>query len=212
MKIKSTSAIVIIVIVSGILISPFLAEYVLSDKFFSDPRGFLRGERVSTIDDESNLAGRVAGIWVPVINYTKSNSLLLGFGPKSYNEIASRTTFTINNDVNSREYIVRAPHNLFIFIFVEYGLIGVILLLSIIASAIFMTYKKYLSVKDTNFFLRKIAAAGILSWIGFLSWCLVANAWLVLSLPFLSMLLVLSHADLERNESIKKQKIGRAHV
>lgn len=140
--------------------------------------------------DTGNLAGRIGGIWIPAINYTAGQSLWFGFGAGSWFEQAYNFTF---NRVNYKTInTFRAPHNLFIYNFIQFGLLGLIALFSIFFQGIYKTLKYIYKNKGSS--NLGFAAAVLSSWIGLLLWSLVANAWPSFSFPLIFILLTFTYS------------------
>ncbi len=125
-------------------------------------------------NQEGNLAGRIGGIWVPLIKHVNENSFLLGFGNESANNIAAKTTFWVNENNQILQY-TRDIHNFFVTLYVELGFIG-FCIFTLTYGIIILKLVSVLNQKTVTIATdEKIAV--LCSFIGFTTWLLTANAW-----------------------------------
>ncbi len=130
---------------------------------------------------EGNFAYRVIKIWTRPIYYTIENSPMFGFGSGGWDFVALK--LRIVNPFNL--FKVESPHNSLIYFFVCWGLIGVIVFLIIIICGFGLSIKCLFKNTDTTF--KNLSLSIFLSWISFIAWSLIANAysthgWIILSI------------------------------
>jgi O-antigen ligase len=160
--------------------------------FFQNIDQFLQGGFT-----QGNLAGRITYIWVPTVLYTIKNSLMFGFGSNGWQIVASKVTWF------SFQGTYYSPHNLFVWIFVSWGLIGLTLFIGFYYSQFLLAYRNY---KNSTENLRVITIAVLCSFFAFLAWSFIANAhgahgWTVLIISVL--------INISNKYQIKKSKLPK---
>jgi len=154
-------------------------DYVFSTEKY---KGIIEGE------SKGNFSGRIAGIWVPTFKYITNNHLFFGMGNSSWNDVVGLTKLKFNG--NRIKY--RSPHNLFLVSYVDWGIIGLTLILILVITSI-----KYLLQSRK----QKIAYSILLSWGGFLGWAFMANANSIFGWSVFILLIILS-SIIKTNENI----------
>lgn len=140
---------------------------------------------------EGNLAGRIGGIWMPVLTYVSEHNFLFGFGSNSWAEVSSKAgTYWLKESGSANIYVFRDAHNFFLVAFVEGGIINIFFILSFfilgIRSSLFAIRE---SIGEYD---KKYAITIFCSWLGLLTWCMMYNAWYSGGWYFFSLLMILS--------------------
>lgn len=175
-------------ILIGIIIFIFAGLIIKFDSVFSGGLNKVLAGK----SQEGNLAGRIGGIWIPVINYVSSHSLLFGFGSNSWAEISHKAgTFWLSSLSNSNKVSVfRDAHNFFLVAFVEGGIIN---LLFIIPLFIIGIRSSLFAVKNAQSKIyNQYAITVFCSWLGLFTWCMMYNAWYSGGWYFFTLLFSLS--------------------
>jgi len=140
---------------------------------------------------EGNLAGRIGGIWLPVLKYVSEHNFLFGFGSNSWAEVSRKAgTYWLKEAGSSNIYVFRDAHNYFIVAFVEGGIINIFFIVSFfilgIRSSLFAIRE---SIGEYD---KKYAITIFCSWLGLITWCMMYNAWYSGGWYFFSLLMILS--------------------
>ncbi len=171
-------------IVMVLLIIPYLTIIFYSErKVFEDFNNILNYD--STVV-EGNFAYRVIKIWIRPIYYTIENALMFGFGSGGWDFLALK--LGIVNPFNF--FNVESPHNSLIYFFVCWGLIGLIVFLIIFFMGVGLSIKCLF--KSTDAISKNLSLAVFLSWISFIAWSLIANAYSTHGWIILSIILVIT--------------------
>lgn len=159
---------IILIILIFVIFAPVILSFV-SIMFEKEKGVFLYTNRLLSGEYVGgNLSGRITYIWVPIIYYTINNSLFFGFGSNAWQTIAPKIVWASYADVTY------SPHNLFVWIFANWGLLGLIIfiyLLYINFRYVINSYKKAIKIKN-----KIISISLMCSWFGFIIWSLIANS------------------------------------
>lgn len=157
-----TSAIIIGLIVLFSL--PYLITFI-ETKFEAELAILDNTEEVMAGQEAGGtLSWRITYLWVPSIEYVLTHSPIIGYGSNGWDIIIPKI---LNGETAS-------PHNFFIWSFVNWGFVGLILLLALIATSIYYIWRSYLRDKNEDDQLLSIAL--LCAWAEFIIWSLVANA------------------------------------
>ncbi|HPO55882.1 MAG TPA: O-antigen ligase family protein [Ignavibacteriaceae bacterium] len=120
---------------------------------------------------------RMGNIWVPMTLHVINKSPVIGFGNGSWRIQSEKHGFESGN----KRYFVfsRSPHNIFLVYFVDWGLIGLAIMVVLFYNAIKSNYK-LLTNERISVKIRRYAEGYLCGWISFLSWGFTGNAhnWL----------------------------------
>lgn len=119
----------------------------------------MEGEKV-----EGNLSWRIAYLWMPTVKYTLEHSPIIGNGSNGFDIVAVRILKTVGG----------SPHNFFVWSFVNWGAIGLILVLALMGTSIRYIWQAYWRDKDENDQYVNIAL--LCAWMEFIVWSLIANS------------------------------------
>lgn len=155
---------IILLFGAGIFLFDSFVKNVLDDSIFRSG--------LSAVDnyEEGHLTGRIAGILIPIIEKTLSDSPIYGFGAKSYAEIISTVTY-YKTPSGGIHYAIRAPHNFFIMFLFNWGIIGLLLILRIYIYYMYQSYKFFKLYKD------KLSASFFSSWVAFTGMNFISNSF-----------------------------------
>lgn len=154
-------------------------EYILNDSFFS--------KGISAIENygEGNFTGRVAGIWLPIVEQTLKESPIFGFGAKDYLEKMYGVTYC--NAGARMVYSARSPHNFFIMFLFSWGAVGLIAISIIYFYYMCLSYKLFLCCNNT------LSAALFSSWVSFTGMNFIANSFSYRGWTILTLLILLTY-------------------
>ncbi len=170
-----------------IIIYVFIIQLTKFDVVFSGGIG----DVLSGKTQEGNLAGRIGGIWIPVINYVTDHNFLFGYGSNSWADVSRKAgTYWLQSTGSKDVYVFRDAHNFFLVTFVEGGIVNLFFILAFfilgIRSCLF-AIRKSVYKYDKNY-----AVTVLSSWFGLITWCMMYNAWYSGGWYFFTILLSLS--------------------
>ncbi len=157
-----------------------IRENVLNDPLFT--------EGISAIEnrEDGNMSGRIFGILIPLYEYTIDKSPIWGFGAKSYENVASHSTFYVSE--SGKEIAkVRSPHNFFIMFFLNWGFVGLITFLIIYFRYIYISYKIFKFNKNST------SSSLFSSWIAFSVMNFISNSFSYRGWTVFILLLLTTH-------------------
>lgn len=173
-----SSAIILSVVV--LLSLPYLTTFIES-KFEKDlaviteMETLAQGEAVG-----GTFSWRIVHLWLPVLDYTFEHSPVIGHGSNGWDIVIPKI---LNGESN-------APHNFFIWSLVNWGLIGLVLVIMLFYIPIKYVVRAYLRNEDPED--RLTAVALLCAWMEFLIWSLLANSNNSEGWTILCILIVLS--------------------
>lgn len=157
-----TSAIIIGLLV--LLTLPYLVTFV-ETKFeaelaiLEDTEDVMAGQEAG-----GTLSWRIVYLWKPSIDYILSHSPVIGYGSNGWDIVIPKI---LHGETAS-------PHNFFVWSFVNWGFVGVTLILLIIGTSIYYVWKSYLRDKS-NVDDQLLSIALLCAWTEFLIWSMIAN-------------------------------------
>ena len=158
----------LIMAVSPIILHSFGRSFKSEYGLVSNPRAILEGRDVG-----GTLSFRVTKIWLPMIDYTLRRSPWIGFGSNSWYRIG-RETRLITMYQKVRGTVVGSPHNLFIYYFVQWGIMGLFIFIYIFYSGIRNAWS---NIRNSLILEEKVISVAIFcSWIGYFTWSMLANS------------------------------------
>ncbi len=195
------SAIVVSIIV--ILTLPYLTTFFQS-KFEKDLAILDNTEKVvSGQEHGGSLAFRITRVWAPTITHTLKRSPFVGFGSNGF-YLASQKVLGE----------AASPHNFFIWTFVNWGFIGLFLMLMLFYIPISYAWKAYMRESNQDELFTIIAL--LCAWFQFIVWSMVANSDNAEGWVILCMLIVFSIAikykDFSRDLLSTHEGINRKHA
>lgn len=188
-----------------LLMLPYLSTFI-ETKFSKDLKVLEESDKVlSGKGVGGNLSWRIAHVWVPTVNYTWEHSPWVGNGSNGWNIISAKV-------LSNRESA--SPHNFFVWAFVNWGIIGVILLLALMSIPVLYVWKAYIQEKNKDDL--SITIALMCAWIQFFVWSFIANSfnfqgWVVLSL-LIVFSIAIKYKDFSRNLISLHESIDYQHT
>jgi len=169
-----------------LIILPFLyLKFENEMGIFFDFSDLLQGKFIG-----GNFSGRLSFIWLPTIEYTIKNSFWMGFGNSGWMEVGSKVALT---NIFLRGWVVASPHNFFVWSFVNWGILGLMLLIYPMFKGVI--YSWYTLKTSSTLNQKKVSVAIFCSWICFINWCMIANSNGVHGWTVLILLILLSIAN-----------------
>lgn len=173
-----SSAIVLTVVI--LLSLPYLTTFIES-KFEKDLAVLTEAEDLAKGKEVGGtFSWRIAHLWLPVLDYTFEHSPVIGHGSNGWDIVIPKI---LNGESN-------APHNFFIWSLVNWGLIGLVLIILLFYIPIKYVIRAYLRNEDDDD--RFTSVALICAWMEFLVWSFLANSNNSEGWTILCILIVLS--------------------
>lgn len=166
------------------------------------------GGRIAETTFSNDLEGggtsgwRIEHVWTPAFNYALDTSPILGFGVRGWEYVSS-----LPGVLSVTEEGGASPHNIYLWIFISWGLVGLIFYFSLLIILFFHSFRL---TKDNDRKIAIYAKASFCSLIAYLIWGLISNAhidigWLVL------IMIATSVVALNLKGTSKKQLNSRIH-
>ena len=176
------------------------AKFSKDLKVFQETDKVMAGEKVG-----GNMSWRITHVWLPTVHYTWDHAPFTGNGSNGWNIVGAKV-------ISGGESA--SPHNLFIWAFVNWGLIGACLLLALMGIPILYVWRSYWQEDDPKDLAVIIAL--LCGWLEFIVWSSLANSynlngWVVLSLLIVCSIAV-KYKDFCRNLMSVHESFNYKHV
>ncbi len=200
----ASSAIVLGIVI--LLSLPYLSTFIEA-KFEKDLAVFTEMDKLAKGKAVGGtFSWRITYLWIPVLKYTMKHSPVIGHGSNGWDIVIPKI---LNGEAN-------APHNFFIWSMVNWGIIGLVLVILLFYIPIKYVVSSYRNDKDKND--RLLSSALICAWLEFLIWSMLANSnnsegWTVLCmLIVLSIGLKYKHFSRDLLQPQSYESIDRKHA
>lgn len=176
-KRRKNTLIVIFILATSLFLITFF-----SNIFYTFDTGLSwRGvQQASNRQYSGSIGVRLGNIWIPMTLHVIENSPFIGFGNGSWRVQSQQLGFEYLHVDGTVSYVYqRSPHNVFLVYFVDWGIIGLSLMVYIFYKALKSNYQIMTNLK-MNSQIKRYAEAYFCGWIGFLIWGFTGNAhgWL----------------------------------
>jgi O-antigen ligase len=133
---------------------------------------------------EGNLGWRIVTLWLPTITYTSEHSPIIGFGSRGWDYVCLLNKIFVITESGRvvSSFDVTPAHNVYIWVYVSWGLVGLLLYLSLLI--LFLKESFWLSIASRKD-ISTLGKASFCSVIAYCIWAAISNAtievgWLIL--------------------------------
>lgn len=151
------------------------------------------------------LSARLTYLWLPTIEHTIRNSFWLGAGSNGWEGVIMNTSPWYAVFISGQQS--SSPHSLFVWVFVSFGMIGLLLIIYLFYKII--EYTLFAIRNCTHHEQKRISVAILCSFVGYCIWCFIANAsetpgWIILT--YLLLLSMANKYSVLENRQLKNRQ------